>query len=148
MWLGNFAFLLATMDVDAEFDGVLAAGQEDAQDAAVDGKTPQKKRGRPKGSKSAAKADGKEEGTPDSKQGSAKAKAKSGPAAGVPKSKSQCMCCGRVFDRSAMSNGRYCPDGKKITDRLYHAARSQGPVQTQWLADQLSTLASWLFLCQ
>ena len=56
----------------------------------------------------------------------------------VPKSKVQCMCCGKVFERGAMANNRYCSDGKKITDRLYHAAKAQD--QVEWLADQLSTL--------
>ncbi len=35
-----------------------------------------------------------------------------------------------------MANGRYCPKCKRITDRLYASARSQG--KTQWLSDQLA----------
>ena len=129
------------MDADSELiDEVLpAAGKEET--------SPQcKKRGRPRGSKN------KKDEDPDDddpappvankrrkSSGSGAGSGTGGTGAGaLAKSKVQCMCCGKVFDRSAMANSRYCVDGKKITDRLYHAAKAQD--QVEWLADQLSTL--------
>ena len=126
------------MDTDADFEPLLAAAPENVPDTS-DPALSKKKRGRPAGSKSGGK-DKSDGGTPDSKQGAAKAKAAAKASGGLTKSKCQCMCCGKIFEKSLMSNGRYCPDGKRITDRLYHAAKSQGKVQ--WLSDQLSTLAT------
>ena len=122
----------AIMDTDADFEPLLAAAPEDVPET-TDPALSKRKRG--SGGKD--KSDG---GTPDSKQGAAKAKAAAKASGRLTKSKCQCMCCGKIFEKSLMSNGRHCPDGKRITDRLYHAAKSQGKVQ--WLSDQLSTLAT------
>ena len=104
------------MDADSELiDEVLpAAGKEET--------SPQcKKRGRPRGSKN------KKDEDPDDddpappvankrrkSSGSGAGSGTGGTGAGaLAKSKVQCMCCGKVFDRSAMANSRYCVDGKK-----------------------------------
>ena len=96
-----------------------------------------KKRGRP--SKSGKGTDEAQASTTaEGKSVSAKAKAKAASGSKESKATCQCMCCGKIFARDAMANGRYCPDGKRITDRLYHAAKAQGKVD--WLSEQLSTL--------
>ena len=122
------------MDVDTELVEALlddaAVGHEDPAP-----KANPKKRGRPKG---AAKTSG-ENGGGEPEDESSKKKRKGGDAkavgaGGSSKAKMQCMCCGKIFERSSMANNRYCKDGKRSTDRLYHAAKGQN--NTEWLSDQ------------
>eukprot|EP00959_Pyramimonas_sp_CCMP1952_P047328 987797-Pyramimonas_sp.AAC.1 len=57
----------------------------------------------------------------------------------------QCMGCAKKFSPDQMANKRYCPKDKKITDKLYAAAKIQG--KSPWLSDQLSCMSSSVKLC-
>ena len=133
-------------DADAELDQLMVAVDQGPGATPDEQTTPKKGRGRPKGQK---RKDGEGADTSDSKVGSNSGKKnkdtekdKAPAAKAVPKAKVQCMCHGRVWDRSLMANNRDCQDGKRITDRLYHAAKAQDKVA--WLSDQLSTLETSL----
>ncbi|CAE7233182.1 unnamed protein product, partial [Symbiodinium sp. KB8] len=136
------------MDEDAEVvPGLGGAGGEQHQQQQLQQHQPEateaspkrkNKRGRPSKKKTIKSSSS----TKSNKKATAKAKPE---AKGAAKAKAQCMGCGKIFARSEMANLRYCIDDKKVTDRLYHAAKAQE--QTEWLSDQLSTLEGSIKIC-
>ena len=135
------------MDEDCEVSGLQEALQNAAQAPVAseegkveEAKSPKRKRGRPKGKskKTASSQSGGSRKVKKDAKIKAKAKAKGG-------LKGQCVGCGKIFLRSSMANLKYCVEDKRVTDRIYHAAKSQEC--TQWVSDQLSTLEGGIRLC-
>ena len=134
-------------------------GDDGGQLADIAGGRKKKGKGKGKGkakaqAKGKAQANGKRGGktnddkSPDAQGTGADADKAIEEPAKLPKTKCQCMGCGKVLLSSQMANNRYCWDDKRVTDRLYYAAAVQGKEKTKWLSDQLGSLTSSIAICK